>query len=66
MECQRARDPTHEFLNKIIGSIVLTRYNNKTYKVDDVDFAQTAESTFQLRDGKPAVHQCLTVSDVVF
>ncbi|ENN72042.1 hypothetical protein D910_08708 [Dendroctonus ponderosae] len=60
MECQRARDPRHEFLNKIIGSIVLTKYNNKTYKVDDVDFSQTAASSFKLRDGKP------TGSDITY
>ena len=36
---------------KIIGQSVLTRYNNKTYRVDDIDWNQTAESTFKKDDG---------------
>ena len=31
------------------GSIVLTDYNNKTYKVDDVDFNSSPMTTFQRR-----------------
>ena len=34
------------FRKEIIGSIVLTRYNNKTYRVDDVDFKSSPESKF--------------------
>ena len=30
----------------LIGHVVLTRYNNKTYRVDDIDFNQNPKSTF--------------------
>lgn len=32
--------------------IVLTDYNNKTYRVDDIDFNSTPKSTFATRDGE--------------
>lgn len=33
----------------LLGKIVMTGYNNKTYKIDDVDFDKNAQSTFYLR-----------------
>lgn len=33
------------------GSIVLTGYNNETYRVDDVDFNVTPSCTFKGKDG---------------
>ena len=36
----------------LIGSIVLTRYNNRCYKVDDIDFDSTPSSTFTDYTGK--------------
>ncbi|XP_072378370.1 piwi-like protein Siwi [Diabrotica undecimpunctata] len=50
LEC-RGPEPRKEFQSKIIGSSVLTFYNNRTYRIDDVDFSQNADSTFPLRDG---------------
>lgn len=38
-------------LTAIGGMTVLTGYNNKTYRVDDVDFSQSPMSTFPTRDG---------------
>lgn len=38
------------FKREIIGSIVLTDYNNKTYRVDDVDFNSSPSSTFKKKD----------------
>lgn len=38
------------FQSQIIGQTVLTAYNNKTYRIDDVDFEKTAESTFRRKD----------------
>lgn len=38
------------FQSQIIGQTVLTAYNNKTYRIDDVDFETTASSTFQIND----------------
>ena len=34
----------------MLGAIVLTTYNNKTYRIDDVDFNANAQSTFKRRD----------------
>lgn len=35
----------------MIGSVVLTDYNNRTYRIDDVDWAVTPASTFDKSDG---------------
>jgi aubergine-like protein len=37
------------FTKAIAGCIVLTDYNNQTYRVDDVDFEVTPRSTFEIR-----------------
>jgi aubergine len=45
----RQDDPSNwqdNFKREIIGSIVLTDYNNHTYKVDDVNFDSSPSSTF--------------------
>lgn len=34
---------------EIIGTTVLTDYNNNTYRVDDIDFTTSPSSTFHLR-----------------
>ncbi|XP_037044625.1 protein argonaute-3-like [Bradysia coprophila] len=34
----------------LLGSVVLTRYNNRTYRVDDVDFDASPKSTFKMND----------------
>jgi aubergine len=41
-----ARNWQDNFKKEIIGTIVLTDYNNHTYRVDDVDFASSPSSTF--------------------
>lgn len=38
------------FKNEVIGLVVLTNYNNKTYRIDDVTFDQNPESTFPMKD----------------
>ena len=38
-------------LKALVGKVVLTRYNNKSYRIDDVDFNQTPQSTFSKSDG---------------
>lgn len=51
-DCMREqRDWNVAFQQQIIGQVVLTDYNNKTYRIDDVDFESTPESTFTTRDG---------------
>ncbi|OWF41593.1 piwi-like protein 1 [Mizuhopecten yessoensis] len=37
---------------KFVGSIVLTRYNNKTYRVDDIDWDIHPTSSFTRREGE--------------
>ncbi|KAM3825956.1 piwi-like protein 1 [Vipera latastei] len=36
---------------ELIGVIVLTRYNNKTYRVDDIDWESNPRSSFKKSDG---------------
>ncbi|NP_001302731.1 piwi-like protein 4 [Sus scrofa] len=36
---------------ELLGLIVLTRYNNKTYRIDDIDWSVKPTHTFQKRDG---------------
>ncbi|XP_053375585.1 piwi-like protein 1 [Mercenaria mercenaria] len=36
---------------KVVGSIIITNYNNKTYRVDAIDWDKRPTSTFTLRDG---------------
>ncbi|KAK9512948.1 hypothetical protein O3M35_001250 [Rhynocoris fuscipes] len=40
------------FTNAIIGSIVLTEHNNRTYRIDDVDFDVRPNSKFKLRNSE--------------
>ncbi|XP_067630737.1 protein aubergine [Eurosta solidaginis] len=40
------------FKKEVVGTIVLTDYNNKTYRIDDVDFESTPSSKFSTRDGE--------------
>lgn len=35
-------------LESLLGAVVLTRYNNKTYRIDDILFDQSPQSTFQM------------------
>ncbi|XP_057604602.1 piwi-like protein 4 isoform X2 [Hippopotamus amphibius kiboko] len=36
---------------QLVGLIVLTRYNNKTYRIDDIDWSVKPTHTFKKRDG---------------
>ncbi|XP_008573812.1 PREDICTED: piwi-like protein 4 [Galeopterus variegatus] len=36
---------------QLMGLIVLTRYNNKTYRIDDIDWSVRPTHTFKKRDG---------------
>lgn len=38
-----------EIANNLVGSIVLTDYNNKTYRIDDVTFKMNPRNTFLWR-----------------
>lgn len=34
----------------LLGSVVMTRYNNKTYRIDDIDFDSSPMDTFKMRE----------------
>ncbi|KAL6063565.1 Piwi-like protein 1 [Balamuthia mandrillaris] len=42
---------------QLVGKIVLTRYNNCTYRIDGVDWSQTPTSTFTKRTGEDMSYQ---------
>lgn len=49
----RKRDRFEEETKKqLVGNIVLTRYNNKTYRIDDVAFDQNPKCTFTFHTGE--------------
>lgn len=35
-----------EITRKIVGCVVLTRYNNKTYRIDDIEWDKNPAHTF--------------------
>lgn len=47
------RDFRAEIAKKLIGVTVLTRYNNKTYRVDDIMWDKNPTSTFECSTGEP-------------
>lgn len=52
MDCQRHSSNYQEAARKlIIGTTVLTRYNNKTYRINDIDFNQNPTKTFETKNG---------------
>ncbi|XP_029662473.1 piwi-like protein Ago3 [Formica exsecta] len=44
------RDYKDAIVNEIVGTSVLTRYNNKTYRIDDIAWDKTPEYTFSRND----------------
>jgi len=40
-----------DFKAGIIGAVVLTAYNNETYRIDDIDENSDPTSTFEKNDG---------------
>jgi len=40
-----------DIVKKIVGCVVLTKYNNCTYRVDDITFDKTPTDTFEMMDG---------------
>lgn len=40
------QDSEHEIMAALCGSTVITHYNRKTYRIDDIDFSMTPLSTF--------------------
>lgn len=52
-DCQQSETKNYKqaFKDRIIGTIVLTDYNNRTYRVDDIDWNSSPASKFQKSDG---------------
>ncbi|KAM9858163.1 piwi-like protein 2 [Aulostomus maculatus] len=40
-----------ECTKELIGSIVITRYNNRTYRIDAIEWSKSPKDTFTLMDG---------------
>lgn len=40
-----------ECTKEIIGSIVITRYNNRTYRIDDIEWSKSPKDSFTMSDG---------------
>jgi aubergine-like protein len=49
---QKSLDPKEEISLNLQGCTVVTRYNNKCYRVERVDFNQTPDTTFD-KNGTP-------------
>lgn len=45
------RNYQQTFMSQVLGLTVLTGYNNKTYRIDDVDFTMSPMSSFTTKDG---------------
>lgn len=45
------RDFKKAFMERVLGTTVLTAYNNKTYRIDDVNFEKRASNTFETKNG---------------
>ncbi|KAM9055897.1 LOW QUALITY PROTEIN: piwi-like protein 3 [Megaptera novaeangliae] len=50
-EKAREEDAKEKILKKLVGSSVLTKYNNRTYRVDDITWEKSPSSTFTRSDG---------------
>ncbi|NP_001306825.1 piwi-like protein 3 [Bos taurus] len=50
-EKARGEDAKEKILRKLVGSSVLTKYNNRTYRVDDIIWEMSPSSTFTKSDG---------------
>lgn len=49
---QSQRTFQDECTKQLVGSVVMTRYNNRTYRVDDIDWDKSPKDTFTLASGQ--------------
>ncbi|XP_053319817.1 piwi-like protein 2 [Spea bombifrons] len=40
-----------EVTKQLLGNIVITRYNNRTYRIDDIEWSKSPKDTFTMTDG---------------
>ncbi|KAI4542321.1 hypothetical protein MG293_007700 [Ovis ammon polii] len=52
MYLQNKENFQDECTKLLVGNIVITRYNNRTYRIDDVDWNKTPKDSFTMSDGK--------------
>lgn len=60
MQAEYNRDQAHfrdNFIKVILGQTVLTKYNNKTYRIDDVNFDASPQTTFKRKDAEVSFSQ---------
>ena len=51
MKCtETANDYQEEFRRHVLGLTVLTDYNNKTYRINDIDFSKSPKKTFLCKE----------------
>lgn len=46
-----------DVIKNLLGCIVLTRYNNKTYRIDDIEWDKNPSDTFETSSGKSVTFQ---------
>ncbi|KAM8794537.1 piwi-like protein 2 [Eudromia elegans] len=49
---QSASSFQDECTKQLVGSVVITRYNNRTYQIDDIDWNKTPKDSFTLASGE--------------
>lgn len=49
---KKSRTFQEEITKQIVGCTVLTRYNNKTYRIDDIDWGKTPQNSFESSNGQ--------------
>ncbi|CAB0044919.1 unnamed protein product [Trichogramma brassicae] len=57
-ECREKnpRDFKNMYADQVLGSVVLTDYNNKTYKIDDIDWENNPKHTFTSKDDEKIIY----------
>lgn len=50
-QCSRGADYQREFGEAVLGLVVLTDYNNKTYRIDDISYDASPSDTFETKNG---------------
>lgn len=48
--CQSESDFKDRFTREVCGSIVITKYNNRTYRLDDIDWTKSPLTTFKFKE----------------
>lgn len=55
--CNYSGDYKKKFYKAMLGSVIITRYNNIMYRIDDILFDNTPLSTFVSNEGKITYHE---------